>query len=82
MADLNEMLKFLKSENLEYESECLRAQEVKSLTVLDRSRIAENIYNKFSELKNQRGVFHEQLFCAMEEYLKQCDETGYLYNGL
>ena len=56
--------------------------ERKVLTVLDRMKIAENIQSKYSMLKKNKGIFHAQLFSAMDEYLKECHETGYKYGGL
>ena len=56
--------------------------ERKTLTVTARMKIVENIQSKYSMLGNQKGIFNEQLFSAMEEYIKQCHETGYRYGGL
>jgi len=54
--------------------------ERKKLTVTARIKIAENIQSKYSMLNKPKGIFNEQLFSAMEEYLKQCEETGYRYD--
>lgn len=76
---LNEFQKDLKTSSM---PERVFIDERKKLTVTERMKIAENIQSKYSMLKKPKGIFHEQLFSAMEEYLKQCDETGYRYEGL
>jgi len=56
--------------------------ERKKLTVLDRMEIVIEIQNKYSLLKKHKGIFDEQLFCAMEDYLRSCTDTGRRYEGL
>ena len=56
--------------------------ERKKLTVMDRIKIAESIQSKYSILKKQKSIFSEQLFSAMEDYLKECEKTGRRYEGL
>lgn len=56
--------------------------ERKSLSTVKRMEMADIIISKYSILKKQKGIFHEQLFSAMEEYLKKCIDTGYRFKGL
>jgi hypothetical protein len=56
--------------------------ERKKLTVLDRMEIVIEIQNKYSLLKKYKGIFDEQLFCAMEDYLRSCTDTGRRFEGL
>lgn len=56
--------------------------ERKKLTVLDRMEIVIEIQNKYSLLKKHKGIFDEQLFCAMEDYLRSCTDTGRRFEGL
>lgn len=56
--------------------------ERKKLTIVNRMKIAEEIQVKYSMLKKHKGIFHDQLFSAMEEYLKACTEKGYKIEGL
>lgn len=54
----------------------------KSLTVTKRMEIVDEIASRYSKLKKKDALFQSQLFCAMEEYLKYCVETGYKFKGL
>ena len=56
--------------------------ERKKLTVLDRTEIVIEIQNQYSLLKKHKGIFDEQLFCAMEDYLRSCTDTGRRFEGL
>ena len=56
--------------------------ERKTLTVAMRVEIVNKIISKYSMLKKQKGILHEQIFSAMEDYLKTCTETGYKLKGL
>lgn len=49
----------------------------KSLRTVDRMAIANKIIAEYSMLKKDRGIFHAQLFSAMDDYLKACNDTGY-----
>jgi len=63
---------------------CQRAfiDERKKLTILDRMEILIEIQNRYSLLKKHKGIFDEQLFCAMEDYLRSCTDTGRRFEGL
>lgn len=52
--------------------------EVKTCTTIQRMEIAGKIIEKYSMLKKQKGILHEQLFAAMEDYLGQCGIVGML----
>ena len=53
------------------------AEQRKSLRTVDRMKIADKIISDYSMLKKDKGIFHAQLFSAMDDYLKACNETGY-----
>ena len=78
---IDEYAKQAKS-NLSAFPEKVFVDERKKLTVIKRMEMAENIQAKYSMLNKPLGIFKDQLFSAMEEYLKQCEETGYRYEGL
>lgn len=52
------------------------ASEVKTLNTVQRLAIAQGIISKYSMLKKQKGILHEQVFSAMEEYLDECGIAG------
>ena len=54
----------------------------KKLTVSMRMKIVDKIREKYSMLNKDNDIFSAQIFSAMEEYLKECDSTGYRYEGL
>ncbi len=62
--------------------EIVFVDERKKLTVLDRMEILIEIQNKYSLLKKQKGIFDEQLFSAMEDYLRSCTAYNRRFEGL
>lgn len=48
-----------------------------SLDVIWRMVIADRIWSKYSMLKKDKGIFHAQLFSAMEDYLRECTKDKY-----
>lgn len=76
---LDKFKEYLKSSSM---PERVFVDERKKLTVLDRMEIVIEIQNKYSLLKNHKGIFDEQLFCAMEDYLRSCTDTGRRFEGL
>lgn len=56
--------------------------ERKTLTIIERMKIVEEIQSEYSMLKGRTQFFDTQLFAAMDEYLKRCTETGYRIEGL
>lgn len=76
---LDKFKEYLKSSSM---PERVFVDERKKLTVLDRMEIVIEIQNKYSLLKKHKGIFDEQLFCAMEDYLRSCTDTGRRFEGL
>ena len=76
---LDKFKEYLKSSSM---PERFFVDERKKLTVLDRMEIVIEIQNKYSLLKKHKGIFDEQLFCAMEDYLRSCTDTGRRFEGL
>lgn len=76
---IDELRKDLKSHDI---SQRAFIDERKKLTVLDRMEILIEIQNRYSLLKKHKGIFDEQLFCAMEDYLRSCTDTGRRFEGL
>ncbi len=54
----------------------------KTLTILKRMEMAVEISKRYSMLKTDKGIFQDQLFSAMEDYLKKCTDNGYKFEGL
>lgn len=52
-----------------------RNQEADKLTTVGRMAVFEQVISNYSTLKEDNGIFHAQLFEAMENYLEQI--TGY-----
>lgn len=65
-----------------YNRLCKEATELQSLNISERMDIANNIFKDFSLLKKNKSILHEQLFSAMEMYLKKCIETKRQIKGL
>lgn len=76
---LDKFKEYLKSSSM---PERVFVDERKKLTVLDRMEIVIEIQNRYSLLKKHKGIFDEQLFCAMEDYLRSCTDTGRRFEGL
>ena len=76
---LDKFKEYLKSSSM---PERVFVDERKKLTVLDRMEIVIEIQNKYSLLKKHKGIFDEQLFCAMDDYLRSCTDTGRRFEGL
>ena len=76
---LDKFKEYLKSSSM---PERVFIDERKKLTVLDRMEILIEIQNRYSLLKKHKGIFDEQLFCAMEDYLRSCTDTGRRFEGL
>lgn len=53
-----------------------------TLTTTERMVIVEEISNNYSMLKKGKGIFHAQLFSAMEDYLKECIKDNKELTGL
>lgn len=53
-----------------------------TLNTSQRMFIADEILNKYSMLKKDKGIFHAQLFSAMDEYLKECTKNNLTITGL
>ena len=53
-----------------------RFDEVNTLNTVQRIDIAKNIISRYSMLKKQKGILHEQIFSAMEDYLSECGIAG------
>ncbi len=51
--------------------------ERKSLTWNMRNEIFKKVVADYSMLRKDKGIFHAQLFHAMDTYLKACNDTGY-----
>ena len=69
-SELEDLCKSIPSE------EPTRFDEVISLTAVKRLIIAEKVMSKYSMLKKQKGILHEQVFSAMEDYLSECGIAG------
>lgn len=52
------------------------ATNPKGLNTVQRMDIANKIFEKYSMLKNDKGIFHAQLFSAMEEYIFECNKKN------
>ena len=76
---LDKFKEYLKSSSM---PERVFVDERKKLTVLDRMEIVIEIQNRYTLLKKHKGIFDEQLFCAMEDYLRSCTDTGRRFEGL
>ena len=76
---LDKFKEYLKSSSM---PERVVVDERKKLTVLDRMEIVIEIQNRYTLLKKHKGIFDEQLFCAMEDYLRSCTDTGRRFEGL
>ena len=76
---LDKFKEYLKSSSM---PERVFVDERKKLTVVDRMKIVIEIQNRYTLLKKHKGIFDEQLFCAMEDYLRSCTDTGRRFEGL
>lgn len=76
---LDKFKEYLKSSSM---PERVFVDERKKLTVLDRMEIVIEIQNRYTLLKKHKGIFDEQLFSAMEDYLRSCTDTGRRFEGL
>jgi len=78
MKDLtDEMDQLIAKNSIEAAPTSSDANQRKSLRTTDRMKIANDIIANYSMLKKDKGIFHAQLFSAMDDYLKACNGTGF-----